>query len=155
MTTMNNTLTTNKPAYISLRTTVVNGDYWDLRMDISPLNDEEVIPAVNYLLTETIDRKYKTPKMAAYIEGVYDFCVDSLMDFCFEYGMYDHCYTIDIILTMMEYDLCCKDCCVKEIAMLEQLNRELEGGRWSAEEQIKERLIHFFSLTRPFVFDVI
>lgn len=154
MATMNNTInTTNRPAYIPLRTTALNGDGWDLHLDISPLTNDEIIPALNYLLTGKMDEKYKTPKMGEYIQGVYDSCVESLLDFCFEWGVYDHCYTIDLLLTTMELNWCCEHCCTNEIEQLELLNQELMNGNWGVMEQIKARLTKFFTLAQPFVFE--
>jgi hypothetical protein len=148
-------MNTIKPAYITLRTTAVNGDHWDLCLDLSPLNDDEILPAVNYLLDEEIDEQYDTPKMAAYIQSVHDFCVEQLMDFCFDWDVYDHCYTIDLFLTMMELGWCCKDCCIKEIEQLERLNREAEDGNDSVVEEIEVRLNNFFARVKPFVFTMI
>lgn len=90
--------------------------------------------------------------MRSCIQGVYDYCVECLMNFCFDWGVYDHCYTIDLFLTMMEFGWCCKDCCAKEIEQLERLNQEPENGNEAALEEIEDRLYAFFSLAKPFVF---
>ena len=51
MTTMNNTMNTiRKPAYITMRTTVLNGDSWDFLLDISPLAKEEIVPVLSCLV---------------------------------------------------------------------------------------------------------
>jgi hypothetical protein len=144
-----------KPTCINLRTVAVNSDCWNLCLDPSTLDDDEILHVVNYLLSGKIAAQYNTPKIAAYIQGIYDRCVENLMNACFEYGLYDHCYTIDIILTMMELDSRCKDSCTKEIEQLERMNQELQRGRWGVHKQIRERLIKFFSLEKPFVFDVL
>lgn len=156
MTTMNNTLNiTRKPAYITMRNTIVNGDSWDLRLDISPLSTEEVVPVIDCLVNGPLDQRFHTPKIFKFIQEVTDGAAEVLMRFCFDKGEYNHAYAVGLISDIREVGLCCEDCFTKEITALHQLFVEYMAGVETATERIAQNLYDFFSETTPFVFDVI
>ena len=98
MTTMNNTLNTaNKPAYITMRNTILNGDSWDFLLDISPLAKEEIVPVLRCLVNGPLDEKYRTPKAWEFIQNVMHDATETLVNFCFDNGKFDHSYTVSLI----------------------------------------------------------
>ena len=156
MTTMNNNLNiTRKPAYITMRNTVVNGERWNLRLDISSLSTEEVRPVIDCLVNGPLDKRFQTPKICQFILGVMDGAAEVLMHFCFDHGHYNHAYALRLISDIKEVGLCCEDCFIEEVTILHQLFVEYMAGVETATERIAENLYEFFADTTPFVFDVI
>ncbi len=156
MTTMNNTMNTiRKPAYITMRTTVLNGDSWDFLLDISPLAKEEIVPVLSCLVNGPLDEKYRTPKAWEFIQNVLHDATETLVNFCFDDRKLDHSYTVSLIRDTHKVGLCCKECRDKELATLHQLFAEYTAGIEYAAERIALNLYEFFADTTPFVFDVI
>ena len=155
MTTMNNNLNiTRKPAYITMRNTIVNGESWNLRLDISSLSTEEVRPVIDCLVNGPLDERFHTPKICKFIQEVRDGAAEVLMHFCFDKGTYNHSYAVRLISDIKEVGLCCENCFIEEITTLHQLFVEYMAGVETATERIAENLYEFFADTTPFVFDV-
>ena len=156
MTTMTNTMNTIcKPAHITMRCTIVNGESWDLLLNVSPLTEEEITPVLNCLVNGGLDPRFDTPKINEFIQGVTDGAAEVLMRFCFDGGEYDHFYAVKLISDVVEVGLCCEECCAKEMVLLHQLFAEYLAGSETAVQRIAQNLYDFFADTMPFVFDVI
>lgn len=156
MTTMTNTMNTTKaPVYVTMRSTIVNGESWDFLLDISPLTDEELDPVLDCLVNGELDARFDTPKICGFIQDVMDGAAEVLMRFCFDGGKYDHFYAVKLISDVVEAGLCCEECCAKEMVLLHQLYAEYLTGSETAAQGIAQNLYTFFVNTMPFVFDVI
>lgn len=152
MTTTNNTMNTEKMSIrFPLRATFLNGDSWEMLLDVTALDAEYVAPVLNGLLDDEVSEAYDIPLVREKIQRVHDVCVKQLVDWCMDYGVYDHCYTIDLILTAMEMGWCCEHCCIEEIQLLERLYQDMERGDYRARKRIEASLTEFFGKVRPFV----
>ncbi len=156
MTTMNNILNTiNEPSYVDLKCTIVNGRTWICHLNVSELAEEEVAPAINWLVTGNMDQRWQTPKMEAFLANTMDSAGKVLARLCFRNGEYDNFYAVDLISAVHEVGLCSEKCCVELITLLVQLYVDYQDGNEEALEQIFQTLYTFFAHTTPFVFDVI
>ena len=151
MTTMNNTINTEKMSIrFPLRATFLNGESWDMLLDVTALDAQYIAPVLNGLLEGEVSADFDLPIVHKKIRKVNDACVKHLVDCCMGYGYYNHCYTIDLILTAMEMGWACEHCCVEEIKRLEHLNQELENGNDLVSEKIEANLTEFFGKVLPF-----
>ncbi len=151
MTTMNNTMNIEEMSIrFPLRATFLNGESWDMLLDVTALDAEYIAPVINGLLDGEVSEAYDIPIVREKIQKVNDVCVKHLVDYCMDYGYYDHCYTIDLILTAMEMGWACEHCCVEEIKLLEHLNQELENGNDHVSDEIEANLTEFFGKVLPF-----
>ena len=151
MTTINNTINTeNKSLCFPVRATFLNGDYRDMLLDVTALDAKYIAPVINGLLDGEVSADFDIPLVREKIQKVNDICVEHLVDYCMDYGYYDHCYTIDLILTAMEKGWCCEHCGSEEIKLLEHLNQELENGNDQVSDEIEANLTKFFGTVLPF-----
>ena len=154
MTTINNTINAeNKTLCFPVRATFLNGDYRDMLLDVTDLDAKYIAPVINGLLDGKVSAAFDIPLVHEKIQKVYDICVNQLVDYCMEYGYYDHCYTIDLILTAMANGWCCEHCGSEEIKLLEHLNQELENGKSHLIDEIEANLTMFFGKILPFTIE--
>ena len=156
MTTMNNAMNTVcKPEYIKMRCTIVNGESWDFLMDISSLDKAEIVPVINWLVNGKVDNRIYTPKVKAFLMDAINAGAEVLMRFCFDDGEYNHFYAMNLISEIRKVGLCCEECWVDEISVLNQMYSDYLDGYEDALDEIAENLYEFFADTAPFAFDMI
>ena len=141
--------------YIMLHIEDLNQSTFDLKMDIRPLSADEAAAAVKYLTTGEIEESFKTPRMVRYINSVLEQCAASVIDFCFDEGVFDFDYVIRLIARCQLSKRCCAECAIEESKILTRLYGEYAFGDEVAERRIKGNLLAFFNQTNPFTISVI
>lgn len=140
--------------YITLYVQDICMSTWDLQMDIRCLSDEEAEAAVKYLVTGEMAEGFNTPKMMRYLHNVHQHCVDSVIKFCFENGVYDHDYTVTLISGCAAHHLCCAECACAQYCIVSRLYEEYMQGNTSALNIIKASLNEFLMSTKPYFFSL-
>ena len=155
MTTMNNVVNiTNQPTQITMKVTTINGACFKFLLDVAPLSEEEINPALDCLVYGELVPRFNTPKIRDYIQEALDTAALVFTRFCFDNGEYDHFYAVEMISDVVQAGLCCEECGVRFLSDLHQLYGEYLAGSENAERYIEQYLFEFFQNTRPFVFDV-
>lgn len=140
--------------YITLHVQDICMSTWDLQMDVRCLSDEEVQVAVEYLLTGEMAEGFNTPRMMRYLHDVHQCCVNSVIKFCFEDGVYDHAYTVRLISNCAAYYLCCEECAYEQYCIISRLYEEYMQGDASALNIIKASLNEFLMRIQPYFFSI-
>lgn len=136
--------------YVTLRMVDVNMTRWDIHADVRPLAEDEIQPVIDYLVTGNLAKKHRTPNILRFISGVHQYCVQILIDLCFEDGFYDHDYALSLIDGALANDLCCEDCAMQERIIITGLHLDYLLGDENAEDRIKGSLSEFFKLVKPY-----
>jgi hypothetical protein len=153
---MNNIMNaTNKPNYIFLRVTAVNGHSFDLQLDVTPLTYEALNPVLDFLVNGNMDPQFDTLEIWEYIQSVMDSTAEALLYSCFDGRKYKHVYAIDLISHVAQAGLCCENCGIEVASRLSRLYMEYMKDSESVVRQIAQNLYAFFKDTTPFVFDVL
>lgn len=142
--------TLEEGAYMMVHVTDLNQSYFDLEMDIRPLSSEELLAVADYFTSGDRSEVLSTPKMLRYLKSVHEACVDSVIDFCFDGGAYDHDYTQNLIAGCVAYKLCCAECACSEFSTLCNLYEKYQSGNESALNFIKANLYEFFRNIAPY-----
>jgi len=137
-------------AYMMVHVTDLNQGHFDLKMDIRPLSSEELLAVADYFTNGDMSEVLNTPKMLRYLKSVHEACVDNVIDFCFDGGVYDHDYTKRLIAGCVAYRLCCADCAYSAFSSVCNLYEEYQNGNESALNFIKANLDEFFRNIAPY-----
>lgn len=140
--------------YITLHVQDICMSTWDMQMDVRCLNDEEAQAAVEYLVTGEMAEGFNTPRMMRYLHDVHQHCVNSVIRFCFEGGVYDHAYTVRMIANCDAYHLCCEECAYEQYCIISRLYEEYMQGDESALNIIKASLNEFLMKVQPYFFSL-
>ena len=141
--------------YFPLHIKDLLGGSWDMHMDVRILSAPELLAVITALVNGELEEAFRTPKLVAFIRGVYQHCVSCIVnDFCFENNTFDPNYALNLIAACPAHKLCCLDCAEETWGIVDRLYRQHMAGDYTALDIIKATLGEFFIKTRPFYVDV-